>query len=348
MHNRQLADAFHHQSELCLKWDAPLTAAILEAFAEGIVSRGPVAQLLADYDQDPFQSAAPMRLAGALHWLVRENRAIGLAEIYDFKKPIPHKALLTAQIEKIVSANREVFEEFLSRAPQTNEVMRAAALLSGFCEAARVTGLPMDIYEVGASGGLLLTFDQYRYDYGTFTWGRGEIPIKSNWSGEIPKWPEAICVGTRRGCDTNPIDLRDKARRNIAAAYIWPEEALRRKSFFSAIDKLVELDISVEKADAVEWVAQILAERRKGYVTVIYHSIFANYLSGEKRLAFEKTIENEGRKASRDRPLAWLRFEPENADFAAGFHVDLTMWPDGRRRRIATAHPHGKWVEYHG
>lgn len=51
---------------------------------------------------------------------------------------------------------------------KTKEVCRAAALAGGFLEIVSKTGLPLDLHEIGAGGGLLLGRDLYRYDFGAF------------------------------------------------------------------------------------------------------------------------------------------------------------------------------------
>src|SRR5436309_2284077 len=53
----------------------------------------------------------------------------------------------------------ETLRELIDLPVQTNEVGRCAALLGGFLEVARTTGLPLAILEVGSSGGLNLHWD---------------------------------------------------------------------------------------------------------------------------------------------------------------------------------------------
>lgn len=52
----------------------------------------------------------------------------------------------------------------IERPVQTNEPGRCAALLGGFLEVARRTGLRLRLLEIGSSAGLNLRFDSYRYD----------------------------------------------------------------------------------------------------------------------------------------------------------------------------------------
>ncbi|MCB1040214.1 MAG: DUF2332 family protein, partial [Acidimicrobiales bacterium] len=60
---------------------------------------------------------------------------------------------------------------------QTNEVGRSATLLGGFLEVGR-GGLPLRVLEVGASAGLNLRFDRYRYVAAGRSWGPAQSPLQ--------------------------------------------------------------------------------------------------------------------------------------------------------------------------
>ena len=52
----------------------------------------------------------------------------------------------------------------LSSPPQTNEVARSGIVLGAMLHVAARTGLPLEIFEIGASAGLNLAFDEYVFD----------------------------------------------------------------------------------------------------------------------------------------------------------------------------------------
>ena len=54
-------------------------------------------------------------------------------------------------------------------------------------------------------------------------------------------------------------------------------------------------------------------------------------------------IDEEGAKATKNNPLAWLRFEPDDKSVN---NLTLSLWPDYGTKKLATAHPHGTWVEW--
>ena len=119
---------------------------------------------------------------------------------------------------------------------QTNEVGRSAALLGGFLEVAHRAGLPLRILEVGASAGLNLNWDRYRYESGK--------------SGE-------------------PVE--------------------------------------VERIDAATFLERELADARYGMATVVYHSVFMQYVNEDQRMRIKRAIDEAS--------IYYLRMEPAQGTF---------------------------------
>ena len=86
---------------------------------------------------------------------------------------------------------------------------------------------------------------------------------------------------------------------------------------------------------------------KAGVATVVFHSVFFQYMPADSQAALVETLAAFGARANADAPLAWLRMEPA-ADNPAMMELRLTLWPDGGERLLATAHPHGAWVEWCG
>lgn len=61
---------------------------------------------------------------------------------------------------------------------QTNEVQRCWGLLPGFLSVADER--PIDLIELGPSGGLNLYWDRYRYRYGGHVWGPAAARLELN------------------------------------------------------------------------------------------------------------------------------------------------------------------------
>ena len=99
---------------------------------------------------------------------------------------------------------------------------------------------------------------------------------------------------------------------------------------------------SVERAPVADWLPRALAEPRPGATSVVFHSIVYEYFDDETRAAFHRALDGAGERASRDAPLAWLRFE--STPQTRGYAATLTTWPGGVERVVATAGAHGSDV----
>jgi hypothetical protein len=80
-----------------------------------------------------------------------------------------------------------------------------------------------------------------------------------------------------------------------------------------------------------------------GAVTVLYHSIFWQYLPPATLAAMLAALEDLGRQAAPEAPFAWLRMEPV-LDNLARTQLRVTLWPGGEDRLLAEVSPHGQWA----
>lgn len=334
------------QAGQCRALGAAFTAEVIEAAADDFAAGGAFATCVDGWTGDPVAAALGLRLAGALHFLAAAEPETPLGAAYRELGRGWTREALRPLVAEAARANDPLMRDFVSHAVQTNEVRRAAALLGGFLEVAKTTGLPIDLYEIGASAGLLLNWDRYRYDFAQFGWGEGELTISSEWKGDRPDWPSSVEIGKRLGCDIAPIAYADSEAVKRAASYIWAEQADRRERFLAAIAVARKLKPEIEAADAGDWLHERLRSRPENRTTIVYQSVMAQYLSKETRKMVKHALGNCAQMASATRPLAWLRFEPDEG--GVNFSVDVTMWPGGTSRRLAYAHPHGAWVEWLG
>jgi hypothetical protein len=301
-------------------------ADLLRRCAIDIVRGGPVARLMAGHEGPP-DSVPALRLLGAVHRLVLSGAAPGLAPFYP-------SAGGTYDGDRAWPAFLDVVSgpvPGLDRTVQTNEVGRAAALLGGFHAVSLAYGRPLRLLEAGASAGLLLRFDAYRYGN---AWGPTDSPVRL----DVPAVPldPALRVAERRGCDKAPVDPTSEDGRLTLLSYVWADQHDRLDRLRAACAVAARVPAVVDEADAVAWVRERLAEPPGGAVPVVFHSVFLQYLDPAAREAFAAAI------AEAEGPRAWLRFEPEGATFV----VTLTTWPGGAERVLATAHPHGYDVRW--
>src|SRR5204863_254585 len=92
-----------------------------------------------------------------------------------FAEPVL-RALTWPAFRDTLEQQRDTLRGLVHRPCQTNEVGRAAALFGGFLLVARETGLPLRLLEIGASAGLNLRWDHYRYEQGDAGWGDRASP----------------------------------------------------------------------------------------------------------------------------------------------------------------------------
>ncbi|MDQ2650578.1 MAG: DUF2332 family protein, partial [Actinomycetota bacterium] len=104
-----------------------------------------------------------------------------------------------------------------------------------------------------------------------------------------------------------------------------------------ALAVAAKVPVEVDRADAVEWVTEQLAEPRPGAATVVTHSIVLQYLDPPARQRFVTAVEEAGGRATLGAPLAWLRMEP-GGDLAS---LRCTVWPTGEDRLLARSGYHG-------
>jgi hypothetical protein len=335
-----LGGVLRFQADACGYVGSPLYEDLLYRAADDYEQGGPTLRVLEGHEDDPKDSALALRLMGAVHRLVLEGAAPGLAERY---------AATDGDGERTWEAFRATLEEHLAelrplieRPVQTNEVGRCAALLPGFLTVAARSGLPLRMLEVGASAGLNLGWSEYRYEAEGFAWGQADSPLRIAFElsgGEIPA--VRATVAERAGCDAAPVDPTTEEGRLTLLSYCWPDQATRMERLRAALELAAACPAAVDRSGAVEWAAARLAEPAPGRATVLFHSVVMQYLSEEERDDFAQVVGEGGSRAGEDAPLAWLRMEPDG-DRAA---VRLAIWPGGEDRLLARAGYHGTPVE---
>jgi hypothetical protein len=272
---------------------------------------------------------------GAVHRLVLSGEAPALARHFQSAGGRPGDAW--PAFLDVLRERRDELRELVEHPVQTNEPGRCAALLGGFLEVARRTGLPLRLLEVGASAGLNLRFDRYRYELGQERWGPPESPVvlRARVSGR-PSLDTPLRIASREGCDPRPLDPSSEVDRLTLASYVWPDQLERHERLRAALTVAEKTTATVDRAGAAEWTEARLAEAAPGVAIVVFHSIVMQYLPAAERERFERALE------AAPGTVAWLRMEP--ADDLT--EVRLTLWPGGEERLLARAGYHGDPVEW--
>ncbi len=348
---KALIQMFKGQGAACARLGSPFHAGLCAQAADALAAGTDLAGLFTPWAEADlrklYDDATPIRFLGALHDLVLSGDAPELAEVY----PRPGRAADPAEAwrvaRRLLGREHERLARFMSHEPQTNEVRRAACLLGGFLTVADTWGLPLRTFELGASAGLNLHWDHFRYELGDGAWGDPASPVRIDtaWEGPLPPIGAACEVAERAACDRRPVRLDDPLQRRRLMAYLWPDQFERVARNQAAADLAVARDVVVETADAPVWTAARAAPV-EGRATVVYHSVFWQYVPAEGQAALRAAIVRHAAAATASAPFAWLRMEPPE-DLLALMEVRLTQWPGGEDRLLAHVHPHGatvKWV----
>lgn len=336
--------AFADQADWARRLDAPFTASLCEALGRVIDRTTATGRRVLDWPGDPRSDALVLRLTGGLHALVRSGQVPELAAFYP-PSSAPDTTALAGVLTTALGDDRLL--PWLDSAPQTNEVARAGVLMPGLMVIAAATGLPLRLFELGASAGLNLRMDHYRYDLGGKSIGPADAPLTLSpaWTGPTP--PSAtVTVAARRGVDLAPVDACSATGRARLLAFIWPEQTARIERLTAATDAFIADPAPVDQGDAASWVEANVA-LAPGAATVVYHSIAWQYFP---RVTQERTaahLAGQAAAATVEAPLAWLRYEFDTPA-APRPALWLTLWPGAEARLLAHGHPHGASVEWYG
>lgn len=347
--SEQIIAHFREQGSFCTAYGSPFTGQLLERFADDVQAGGPVAPLVANWPANPRADVVGLRLAGALHAAVLTGRDATLAAAYPRNDSDWSMDTVWPLARAFIAREADWVRDFLQFAPQTNETRRSIALLAGFLAFAGQWRGPIDMLEIGASAGLNLNWDQFRYETQSWSWG-GESPvvIDTDWQGPPPATQHTLNIRSRAACDLNPLDIRDEAERLRLKSYIWPDQPDRLARFDGAVALALANDVRVERASADVWLREKLASRVGDAATLIYHSVFLQYPPREVREAIVTTIHEAGARASAEAPLAWVRLEPEAVTDGVRnglrFVIDLHTWPGGERRVLGYTDGHARAV----
>jgi hypothetical protein len=245
---------------------------------------------------------------------------------------------------QIIDHWSELSATMLERRTQTNEVGRCATLLPLLVSLPQ----PLALLEVGASAGLCLLPDRYRYDYGAGVFGNEESPVlircQPGTATPVPdRLPEVVW---RKGIDLDPIDPSDESATAWLEALVWPEQGDRLARLRAALAVARQDPPPVARGDLRDGLGRITADVPGDATLVVFHSAVLAYVPAEDRERFASEVVSLG--------AVWIANEgsgvfpairqqlgdEELAEHPGGFLVSCNGAP------IAWADPHGAWVNW--
>jgi hypothetical protein len=283
---------------------------------------------------------------GAVHRLVLTGDGPELAPFYRSVGGTEGPDGVWEAFGDVVAKHVDLLREEVKRPVQTNEVGRAGALVGGFLSVAERFSLPLRVLELGASAGLNLRWDHFHYEARGERWGPSDSPVRlcDFDTPPIPPLSVEATVQERRGCDRSPLDPTSPEDQITLLSFVWCDQAWRIRRLRAAFEVAEKVPAQVDRANAPDWLEEQLGMHSKGMATVVYHSIFMQYLTDADRERTIEALHTSGAEATTEAPLGWLRMEH------AGDHADvrLTMWPGGEDRLIAHSGYHGAPVQWLG
>ncbi|HEX6448792.1 MAG TPA: DUF2332 domain-containing protein [Trebonia sp.] len=319
---------------------------VYELLSEAVVGDDDLLALLLSA---PVQQRRPSLLFAAVNLLIVEHPGAELAAYYPIHGgPRSPDSRLAPAFSAFCARHRgELVRLLRDGSTQTNEIRRCVALRLGLEHVRRRWPGSVALVEVGASAGLNLLFDRYRYRLnghdvpGT---SDSKVTISCEVRGQEPGGQLiAQLIGpppgitSRLGFDQHPVDVAAPAERAWLEAFIWPERTSELATLRAAIDLALSASTLsagtlsagaaiVVKGDAVTDTATLLNSLPGSEPVVVFTASLFSYLTADARAAFAAQL----RLAAARRPVAWVFAEAPGLLTTVGLNTQALNGPPCR------------------
>jgi hypothetical protein len=225
-----------------------------------------------------------------------------------------------------------------SRRTQTNEPGRCAVL-------APVLSLlpgPLALLEVGASAGLCLYPDRYRYTYGSHEIGDPASPVhlRCEVIGSAPVPTRLPNVVWRGGIDLNPLDPGDPEDLRWLESLVWPGQTDRLARLRAAAAIAASHPPNLVAGHLNTELPGLVARVPPEATLVVFHSAVLTYLSMTDRSRFVHQV--------RALPARWLSNEGPAVLANDGITPPSSPAPEGSHFLLALDGVPMAWAGAHG
>lgn len=278
---------------------------LMYAMADDWQAGGVVREILGE--DAPSAAVVQLRLLAGVQRLVLTRQAPQLTMYYANLGGTAAPEHAWADFEPVLRAHVDELRDALELAPQTNEVGRSAALLIGLFDAVRRSGFSrVRLLEVGASAGLNLLVDRYRFSGDGWAYGPPDSPLQLTGVSEGEVEPVEFSVVSRRGCDLSPVDAGTVDGRIRLTSFVWPDDLHRHERLRAALTVAIAHPVTVDQAPASTWLTgQLAADPDPGVLTVVWYSVTRQYWPREEIEAVDSVIAT----AQSRMPLATIGME---------------------------------------
>lgn len=321
---------------------------LYECLARGVVDEPALLDMVQDTQEGQPE---PNLLLGAVHALLLDGVDHPLREYYPTcvaEPRAPDEAVFEPFRAFCLAYEQRIRDIVSTRHVQTNEVGRSAVLFPAFAHVARRARKDaLALVEVGASAGLNLYWDRFRYVYDDEVYGDPDSPveIRSEIRGETrPPLPESPpTVRDRIGIDVNPLSVTDEADAHWLRALVIPDQQERHERLAAAIDLARTDPPRLVTGNVLEVLPDVLADVPEAATCCVY-STLTLYQFEEEDVA---TVREHLREVSHERPIHWLSGDPDSPTGEPRYrHV---VFEDGEtvETTVATYKAYGEWVRWH-
>ncbi|GIG64088.1 DUF2332 domain-containing protein [Phytomonospora endophytica] len=237
----------------------------------------------------------------------------------------------------------EVAAQMLARRTQTNEAGRCAPILPILAALPQ----PLALLEVGASAGLCLYPDRYRYRYGGRTVGDPASPVLLECApeGDVPVPDRVPHVVWRAGLDLNPLDITDDDVLRWLSALVWPEQEHRRARLHAAAELTRRDPPRLVRGDLLTDLPALAAQAPADATLVVFHTSVLGYV-------LDPADRENFAGLARSLPGHWI--SNEDAEVFPSHAVPVTAPANGPEpqvvaldgRAVAIAGSHGQSVKW--
>lgn len=278
---------------------------LMQAMADDWEAGGVVRRLLGE--DAPTAAVVQLRLLAGVQRLVLRRVTPELTMYYPNLGGTASPEHAWADVEPVLRAHFAELQEALQLAPQTNEVGRSAALLIGLFDVVRRAGTArIRLLEVGASAGLNLLVDRYRFSGEGWSYGPIDSPLHLSDVSIGAVQPAGFSIVDRRGCDLSPVDAGTVEGRLRLTSFVWPHDLHRHERLRAALQVAQAHPVQVDAAAGSDWLQQQLADTPDpGVLTVVWYSVTRQYWPLQEIRAVDAAIA----QARRRLPLATVCME---------------------------------------
>ena len=228
-----------------------------------------------------------------------------------------------------------------TRRVQTNEIRRCSYLMPAFGVVANENlDRPLALVDVGASAGLNLLWDSYRYCYSDgSSYGSADsgVLVDAETRTPMPRIPARFPqVSFRVGIDLSPVDLSDDEEFRWMMALVWPDHTDRAELLAAARSVWLETPPEIVAGDAVGVLPDVLTRVPDDAILCVFHCHTLNQFPVEARSAFREVLMRESER----RTVYHVPSEGERMS------VDRIEKRQTSTILSARRNAHGRWIEW--